>query len=89
MLDGWRVTEFDLAADAIVARDGTDSVVGYAEVRPQGWFAVVAPEHEGRGIGSRLHTWTEQREREIGRPQHRQIVAGTNARGASLLRGAG
>jgi mycothiol synthase len=70
-------------AEAFVA------IAGYAAVRRPGTLAVVAPEHEGRGIGAELLAWAEARERDLGRDVHVQWVAGANARADRLLRGAG
>src|SRR5205823_3414477 len=50
---------------------------------------VVAPDHERRGIGSRLLEWAEWRDRERGRELHRQWVAAGNASARALLTGAG
>jgi mycothiol synthase len=86
--DEWRASDLDLATDArVVEADG--QIVAYALVRPYGTFAVVAPEFERRGIGTRLLHWAEYRERQQGRTVHRQSVASTNERGRSLLVDAG
>jgi len=50
---------------------------------------VVAPDHEGRGIGSGLLEWAERRERELGRTCHRQWVAAGDQSAEALLRRAG
>ena len=86
--DEWRASEFDLASDAVVVEDEDRGIVAYAEVQPHGSLAAVPPEQEGRGIGARLLTWVENRERAIGR-DHRQWVAASNTRGRDLLRTAG
>jgi mycothiol synthase len=65
------------------------ALAGYGIVHRPGAFAIVAPEHEGRGVGTRLLRWTEQRERERRAEAHRQIAAATNARARELLQGAG
>jgi mycothiol synthase len=86
--DEWRRSEFDLAADATVVEiDG--AIVAYAALRDIGAQAVVAPAHEGAGIGGRLLAWVEQRARERGREVHRQWIAASNERAAALLRAAG
>jgi mycothiol synthase len=87
--DEWRSPEFDLGADARLAQENSGTVVGWAETRRQGGFAVVAPAAEGRGIGTALLRWLEAREREQGRPVHRQLVAATNLTGQRLLSDAG
>ena len=85
----WGVSELDLAADARIAESDGGGIVGYAIVRDRGTLAVVAPEREGEGTGTRLLRWAEGRERERGRPLHRQWVAASNASGRALLLAAG
>lgn len=87
--DEWLASDFDLATDAVVAETSSGALVGYAAVRHPGVRALVAPEHEGRGIGGRLLAWAENRERELGRDVHIQWVAGTNSRADRLLRDRG
>jgi mycothiol synthase len=87
--DEWRSPGFDLGADARLALDPSGAVVGWAETRTQGGFAVVAPAAEGHGVGTALLVWLEQRERDSGRPVHRQLIAGANAAGERLLVRAG
>lgn len=88
LLDEWHLTEFDLAADArVVEVDGR--VVAYATVRREGTLAVVAPEFEGRGIGTRLLRWTQGGEDERAEDRNRQWIAAGNERAAALLRSAG
>jgi mycothiol synthase len=76
----WGLEEVDLARDAVVVEEGDGSVVGYALVRSLGAQVYVAPEHTGRGIGSRLLRWAE----EHGGPR-RQWVAERDAAGHELL----
>jgi mycothiol synthase len=87
--DEWRSAEFDLGADARVVESADGTIVAYAAVRHPGTLAVASPDHEGRGIGSRLLEWAERRERELGRVCHRQWIGSGNARGEALLRAAG
>lgn len=87
--DEWRLGEFDLATDAVVVEADRGLIVGYAVVRSPGALAVVAPGHEGRGVGTLLLRWTERRQREQGRDRYRQWVAATNEGAARLLRAAG
>lgn len=84
----WRASGFDLAADAVVVEAADGEIVAYADVRRPGTTAVVAPEHERRGIGARLLAWTQRRERELGRA-HRQLVSASNVRARELLGSAG
>jgi mycothiol synthase len=86
--DDWNATELSLSTDVRVVQEG-GLVVGYGIVRSPGAFAAVRPDSEGKGVGSRLLRWTERRERELGRPQHRQLIAATNDRARALLQAAG
>jgi mycothiol synthase len=86
--DEWQRSDLDLEHGArVVEVDG--HIVAYAAVRRPGTLAVVAPDHEGRGIGSRLLQWAEGRERERGGELHSQWVAANNASARELLTGAG
>jgi mycothiol synthase len=87
--DEWRGSDLDLACDAQLVENDDGRIVAYAAVRRPGTFAVVAPEHEGRGIGCRLLAWAEGRERAHGRRLHRQWVAAANRRARELLTAAG
>jgi mycothiol synthase len=88
LLDEWRATELDLAADArVVELDGR--IVAYAVVRGPGTLVAVAPGYEGQGIGARLLEWVQARERVLGRSRHRQRIGSGNERGKTLLRVAG
>jgi mycothiol synthase len=88
MLHGWQAPGFTLATDAVLAEHG-DEPVGYGVVSDRGSFAIVVPEHEGQGVGTALLAWVEQREREVGRPVHRQWYAGSNEPARALLAAAG
>ncbi|MBV8956087.1 MAG: GNAT family N-acetyltransferase [Solirubrobacterales bacterium] len=87
--DEWGLSDLDLATDAVVAEAPNGKIAGYAIVRRPGTLAVVAPEHEGQGIGTKLLRWSEQRAREQGRPRYRQWIAANNDRARELLVGAG
>jgi mycothiol synthase len=87
--DEWESSDLDLERDAQVVEGADGRIVAYAAVRRPGTFVVVAPNHEGRGIGTRLLKWAERRDRERGRDLHRQWVAGENASARALLTGAG
>ena len=89
VLDEWRSSDLDPAEDARVVESRDGGLVGYAVVRRPGSLAVVHPDHEGRGIGTRLLEWAERRERERGREAHRQWVAASNAGARRLLTAAG
>lgn len=83
--DEWGLSEIDLAADARVVEDGDGRVIGYGILRDVGAYAVISPEAEGRGAGSQLLDWLEQRSQTLGRSVHRQLVASTNRTGSALL----
>ncbi|MGN6871795.1 MAG: GNAT family N-acetyltransferase [Solirubrobacteraceae bacterium] len=83
--DEWRSSDLDLESNGRVVEDADGRIVAYAAVRRQGTLALVAPDQEGRGIGSRLLEWAESRDRESGRDLHRQWAAGTNATARALL----
>ncbi len=86
--DEWRSPDVELGRDALLIEiDGV--LAAYAIVHRPGAFAVVGPDHEGRGVGARLLEWVEQRERERDVDAHRQIAASTNTRARALLEGAG
>ncbi len=86
--DEWRSPDVELRRDALVVEmDG--AIVGYAIVHRPGAFAVVTPDQEGRGVGTRLLQWVERRERERRCDAHRQIAASTNTRARELLHRAG
>src|SRR5690349_13795621 len=76
--DAWGVSSFDLAVDAVLAETDEGAIAGYAAVEPMGTMVVVAPEHEGSGVGARLLEWSERRDRELGRSRHRQGIAAGN-----------
>lgn len=82
----WNAPGFDLDRDAVVAelRDGT--LAGCAIVRHLGSFFAAHPEHEAHGIDAALLRWCEARECGLHRPQHRQMIAASNAAAAELLR---
>ena len=82
--DEWRSPDLELPRDALLIElDG--ALAGYAIVHRPGAFAAVAPEYEGRGVGTRLLRWTQQRERERRADAHRQIAAATNVRARELF----
>lgn len=85
LLDFWRLSEFDISADARLVEDRAGQVVGYGMVVDDGAFGAIRPEAEGRGAGSALLDWIEQRERERGRSVHRQAVAAANRAAAAFL----
>jgi mycothiol synthase len=66
LLTGWNRSSFDLASDAWVIVDGTDSIVAYGQVMREepsivGSWGIVHPSQRGRGLGSPLLDRIEQR----------------------------
>lgn len=83
--DEWGLSEVDLPADARLVEDEAGRVIGYGILRDVGAYALISPDAEGRGAGTRLLDWLEERSRALGRLTHRQLVASTNQTGAALL----
>jgi len=77
---------FDLADDVagVIVVEAPDRLVGWATVAEGRSEAEVHPAWQGRGIGSALLAWTEDRARASGVARVRQIVTDSN-RGAHLL----
>ena len=86
----WSRGDFDLAADARVVEAPDGRIVGYAAMSGEvTMLVVVAPDHEGRGIGSLLRCWAEQRDRARGSACHSQWIAAGNQQVRALLLTAG
>ncbi|HWD65346.1 MAG TPA: GNAT family N-acetyltransferase [Solirubrobacteraceae bacterium] len=83
--DEWGLSETDLEVDARLVEDKTGHVIGYGILRDVGAYAVISPDAEGRGAGSQLLDWLEDRSRTLARPVHRQLIASTNRTGFALL----
>lgn len=90
LYEEWSRSDFDLAADARVVEAEDRRIVGYAAMsREVTMLIVVAPDHEGRGIGSRLRRWAEQRDSARGSARHSQWIAAGNQHARTLLLTAG
>jgi mycothiol synthase len=72
----WSRPSTDLARDTIGVVDGDHRLLAMAELGRQGTRAeaYVRPEARGRGIGTFLAAWTEQRAAEMGAPRVGQAV---------------
>ena len=76
---------YDPALDCVLVFDG-DELVGWAEVHDTRGEADTRPSHRGRGIGTALLRWTEDRAREAGRRSVDQMVTDANVAAAALFR---
>jgi mycothiol synthase len=63
-VSGFTRMGFDPATDALLVFDG-NVLAAWAEVHRGRAEVDVSPSHRGRGIGSALRTWTEERAREL------------------------
>jgi len=66
-VSGFARMGFDPATDALLVFE-SDTLVAWTEIHRGRAEADVLPSHRGRGIGSALRTWTEERARELGFP---------------------
>jgi mycothiol synthase len=57
----WELDEVVLSRDAVVVEDEDGTLVAYALVRSVGAQVIIPPQHTGRGIGSALLRWAEER----------------------------
>jgi mycothiol synthase len=75
----WELDEVDLARDAVVVEDEDGALLAYALVRREGAQVIVPPQHTGRGIGSTLLRWAQER------GPRRQWLAERDTAGRELL----
>jgi mycothiol synthase len=75
---------FDVASDLVIVEDD-GRPVGWANVHKERAEADVRPSHLGRGIGSALLRWTEDRARAVGTPKVSQPVTDHNADARALF----
>lgn len=87
--DEWSMTEVDLDRDVRVVESEDGRILAYGIVRTPGALGLVDPDAEGRGAGTMLLDWLEQRESELGRNPHRQYVASGSRSAEVLLRARG
>lgn len=81
----WSRPSMDLSHDVILVHDD-ERLVGYADHSAgRGWVAV-HPDAHGRGLGTWLLHWTEQRARQDGQPRVGQTVAEVHTSAVELLR---
>jgi GNAT superfamily N-acetyltransferase len=81
----WSRPGFDLSVDAIAVVDG-DRMVATAEVFKNRADVNVHPDHERRGVGTWLLSWTEARSRELGRPNVGQTLDNNHAAAIEILK---
>lgn len=88
----WQRPGFDPAFDAVLVEDDR-RLVAYAEVPSWRAHAAVAPEARGRGIGTALLAWIEERARQRSEPGSQvrigQTIADTNETAAAFFTGHG
>ncbi len=89
IVSDWQRPSFDLSADSLGIFD-RHGLAGFAEVAHGSRAEVdVHPGHRGRGIGTVLVGWCEQRAREMGALRVGQTVAARNEDAQTLLRARG
>ncbi|HYF11104.1 MAG TPA: GNAT family N-acetyltransferase [Actinomycetota bacterium] len=79
---------FDLARDCVIVFDG-DEAVSWSNVHRERAEADVRPTHQGRGIGTALLRWSEERVRELGGAKVSQTVTDNNGDAPPLFRANG
>ena len=82
----WQRPSLDFARDTLAVLD-RDRLVAFAEISSRGRAeASVHPSHRGRGIGTYVISWTEDRMRAVGGSRVGQSVPATNADALALMR---
>ncbi|HSD48292.1 MAG TPA: GNAT family N-acetyltransferase [Actinomycetota bacterium] len=76
---------YDPALDCVLVHEG-DRLVGWAEVCGTRAEADTRPSDRGRGIGTALLRWTEDRAPQTGQPSVDQMVTDANVAAAELFR---
>ncbi len=84
----WARPSLDLAHDTVVVEDG-DEVVAYAELFAGRASVDVRPDRFGRGIGTALAAWSEDRARRAGLDRIGQTIPDAAVPAIRLLRGRG
>ncbi len=85
----WSRPSMDLATDTRVVEDETGRVVAYADYFGGYSFIDVHPDARGRGIGSALAAWSEQRARQDDQAQVGQTIPNTATAARRLLQARG
>lgn len=81
----WSRPSMDLATDTRLVEDDTGRVVAYADYFAGRCSVEVHPDARGRGIGSALAAWSEQRARQDGQEQVGQTIPDTASAARDLL----
>lgn len=84
ILGDWARPSLDLASDTLLALDGA-RIVAYADEFNQRAWVQVHPDARGRGIGTSLLEWTEQRARARGAQSVGQTLSETETAARQLL----
>ena len=83
--DDWEAEGFDMEHDAVLLTTDDGTLAAYAFVRDGHAFAIVRPEHFGRGLGTALLPFVESRISAHGAEVVRQQVDGSNDAARALL----
>jgi mycothiol synthase len=85
ILSDWARPSFDIESDTLVAVDGDDEIVGYADEFGRRAFVSVHPRARGQGIGAALLAWTEDHARTSGAPHVGQTLSENETAARALL----
>ncbi len=77
---------FDLSRDTRVVHDKAGELVGWAQLHRERGEADVHPAYRGRGLGTELLAWIEERAHETGADKVGQTVTDNNVAAADLFR---
>jgi GNAT superfamily N-acetyltransferase len=89
LLSDISAVDVDLERDWVGVFDGDHSVGWALFLRPWRAWVDVDPEARGRGIGSELRSWSEDRARELESPRVAQVIDDRRTDVSEMLRGAG
>lgn len=82
----WQRPSLDFERDTLAVLEG-DRLVAFAEISSRGRAeASVHPSHRGRGIGTYVLSWTQERMRAVGGSRVGQSVSAANVEAVDLMR---